>query len=178
MANTQLTTAIDVTLACDYKRTDKTLNATGIKDTFRYTDLKDSLANGWGTDRADLFWHSRRILNNSVEILDLDGGSLVNVFGDLLNFDAIKCLVIRTRTELPLGAVLDVRFKTERYVIGPQGYRIVWEPKSRGIQAIGSSASQSEGSITFSCDVKIEYDLILIGSQAENSSSSSGGHAP
>lgn len=178
MASTQLTSAIDVTLACEYRRVDKDINPTGIRDTFRYTDLKDSLANGWGTDRADLFFHSRRILNNSVEILDLDGGSLQNIFGDMLNFDAVKCLIIRNRNELPLGGVLVVRFKSEQYVIGPQGYRIVWEPISRGIQAIGSSASQSEGSITVSCDVQIEYDLILIGSQAENSSSSSGGHAP
>lgn len=173
MADKTLTTAIDVTLSATYRRVDKLIDPAGIAESLRYIDLKDSLANGKGTDRAEQMYHSRRNLNNAVEILDLDNG-LQDVFGDTLNFDAVKCLIIKNRTET-LGAFLKVVFKNEQYYIGPNGYRIVWEPVAPGIESIASSASFSEGSITFSSDVSLTYDLIIIGSSGENSSSSSGG---
>ena len=176
MADTQLKSSIDITVRADYQRTDNGVSPAQLNiQKVRYTDLTSVLLNGWGQDRADLFYTARRSLNNAVEIIDLDGG-IVDNFGNLLNYDAVKGLVIFNRTETD-GAILDVRFKSEYYRIGPRGFRVLWEPRPEGVEAVLSSGSEDEGSIMVSCDLPITYDIIIIGSAGENSSSSSGGTA-
>ena len=56
--------------------------------------------------------------------------------------------------------------------IGPGGTRRIIEPQGMGISAIVSSASSEEGSIVFSTDTSVTFDLIIGGSSDESSSSS------
>jgi len=170
MATKTLETRIDITLSADYRRTDNVLNPQDIRDNFRYIDLKDALNTGNGTDRANLLFHTQSTLDNSIEFWDLDG-VLEDVFGDLINYDAIKALIVKNKTTLS-NAFLDVRFKNEVWYIGPDGFRIAWEPFGKGISPLISSASAEEGRITVSSNMEITYDLIVIGSQKETSSSS------
>lgn len=176
MADTQLSVGVDITFTANYRRTDNAVAPGQInQQQIRYTDLTDTLRNGRGQDAADLLYSARRNLNNAVDILSLDGGLMDN-FGNLLDFDAVKGIMIFNRTETD-GAILEVRFKSERYRIGPRGFRLIWEPRPEGVEAIASSASQEEGSMEISCDLPVTYDIILVGSSGENSSSSSGGTA-
>lgn len=170
--STNLTVNLDVTLNAKYKRTDSVLNPNGIVDTLNYISLKDSLANGNGTDKANLLYHNRLSIDNDVQFIELDG-LLQDSFNSVINFDAIKCIVIKN-LQTQSERFLEVGFKNEHYYIGPNGFRLIWEPFARGIEAIVSSASAEEGQIIVSADTAIVYDIILIGSSQENSSSSSG----
>ena len=170
MATKTLTSRIDITASFDYRRIDNLLNPNLIRDRLDYIDLKDALSNGNGTDRANILFHTRSTLDNDLEFWDLDG-YLEDVFGDLINYDAVKCLIVKNRT-LTNNAFLDVRFKNEVWYIGPNGYRIAWEPYGKGIMPLISSASQEEGRIFVSSNMEITYDIIIAGSTKETSSSS------
>lgn len=170
MATKTLETRIDVTLSADYRRTDNDLNPNNIRDNFRYIDLKDVLSSGNGTDKANILFHTRSTLNNTTEFWDLDS-ILEDVFGDILNYDAVKCIVIKHVTTTN-DAYLQVTFKNEIWYIGPNGFRIAWEPFGSGLAPIVSSASQEEGRITVVSNKDCTYDIIIIGSTAEASSSS------
>ncbi len=160
---------MNATLVAQYQRTDDPINPNNIIDALNYTDLKDVLTNGHTTDKANLLSHFESTLNNATEYWDLDGGNVYDAFNNLLNFDAVKCFVIRNKETTP-GLYLEVHFKNERYYIGPNAYRVVWEPSGPGIAAIVSSASHEEGRISVTSNGSITYDIILIGATAESSS--------
>lgn len=157
--------------SAQYYRTDDPTNPTNIIDNFQYLDLKDSLLNGRTLDKANILAHWQSTLNNDTEFWDLDSGNIYDTFGNLLNFDAVKCLIIKNRN-LDANYYLEVAFKNEQYYIGPNGYRILWEPSGRGLQAIVSSQSQEEGRIRVTSNALITYDIILVGATSESSSSS------
>lgn len=168
----QLTLTFTGGILARYKRTDTPISPNTNSGDVNYNDLKFEFAFGSGNSRVDLLHADRYTLNNNVLIFALDGG-IQNVWGDYLDFDSVKCILIRNR-ETADDRYLDVRFKNEHYVIGPGGFRIIVEPKSKGLQATGSSSSEEEGSLVVSTDSNVEFDLIICGSTQEQSSSSSG----
>ena len=153
-----------------YRKTDKAINPDKIKGDIRYVDAKKLLTNGTGTGNVDLLHYSRRTLNNSVLTLDLDT-DLTNVWGDVLDFNAVKVLLIHNRETL-LGRDLDVTFKDEAYSIGPDGTRILIEPQGAGVRAAEeSSSSVDEGDLVFTTVNSVTFDLIIGGATLEASSS-------
>lgn len=166
---TSLKVVADFKLTTEYYRTDKEANPNDIRDLLRFTDLKDSMLNGHTNGKANLIYYTRSRLINATEFYDLDGG-LVDIYGQTINFDAVKCLIVRNREE-EHGRLLEVTFKNERYYIGPRGYRVAWEPDGPGVESIVSSASREEGRIAVTSNSDITYDIIIIGATAESSSS-------
>lgn len=160
---------MNATLTASYRKTDDPINPSNIIDNLNYTGLKDSLTNGDGIDKACLLAHFESTLNNATEYWDLDGGNIYDAFGNLLNFDAVKCLIIKN-TETDSDLLIEVHFKNEQYYIGPNGYRLIWEPSGPGISAIVSSHSQEEGRISVTSNGSVTYDIILIGAVTESSS--------
>jgi hypothetical protein len=135
-----------------------------------YSLLRRNFNNGaGGRNYVDLNYVKRYTLNNSVLSLDLDG-ILTNIWGDTLNYDSVKFLVINNLETLA-GRYLTYRFKDERGNIGPEGFRVICEPCGMGIQAIVSSSSSEEGGLIFSSDTSISFDVIIVGSSQESSSS-------
>lgn len=162
---------VDITLTTIYRRTDKPANQFQIRDTLRYTDLKGAFVHGNGDNRANLNFYTRSTLDNSMEHWNLDG-ILQDVYGNFLNYDSVKGLIIFNRQPLTDdNFFLSVQFKNERYYIGPQGFRILWEPKGQGVSAVQSSQSAEEGLITVESNANITYDIFIIGSSAESSDS-------
>jgi len=164
-----LQSQINIELNSKYRRNDLPLNLTASRDDLDYKDISQLLKNGRGADLADLQYHSQRNLINTTETFNLDGG-ITNIWGDTLDYDAVKQLIIFNR-ETAANRYLEVTFKNEHYYIGPEGARIILEPAGPGIQAVVSSTSQEEGILTVSSNADITYDLIIIGASAENSSS-------
>lgn len=161
--------SINATVTAQYRRTDDQVNPLSIVDNLQYVKLKDSLSNGHSLNEANLLAHFQSTLNNNTEYWDLDSGNIYDAFQNLLNFDAVKCLIIKNlSTDHDL--YLEVHFKNERYYIGPNGYRLIWEPAGKGIAAIVSSGSHEEGKISVTSNGLITYDFIIIGATDESSS--------
>lgn len=159
-----LTTVFRVNLETRYINTSDQLNPNNVRDNLRYFEIAKKLANGIGLNKANLQHYSRRRLINSTEIINLDT-SLTNRWGDALNFDEIKLGVIYNRQEEE-NRFLEVNIKDEKYYIGPEGYRIFWEPSDIGL-VDASSSEKVVGNLVISSNADIEYDLILIGSGNE-----------
>jgi len=157
-------------ISVNYRRTDQPISPNIVKGDIRYS-IKKLLTNGVGAGKADLLYQERRIISNGIHIFNLDGG-LVNVWGDVLNYDAIKLLCIVNRQSIEERKFLSVQFKNERYYIGPQGERIIVEPIGMGIASVQSSESSEEGQLVITSDNEIEYDIIIVGASRESSSSS------
>ena len=168
-AGRELTTDVTVILITKYKRTDQlNPNVDGLLDNLTYKELNLHLVNGNGDGRADLQYHEQRIIDSSTEIIDING-DLRNKWEDILAFQAVRFMMIVNRN---IGqGYIDVNFKNEQYRIGPEGARVISEPRGGGIEAIVSSTSSEEGALTVSADDLVTYDLIIIGSTFESSSS-------
>ncbi len=158
-------------LDAKYSRTDiLDGNPAGQRADVTYKTLRRNFNNGrGGSFKVDGMYSQRRHLINNVLVIDIDAG-LTNSWGDVLAFDSIKFLIIHNLETA--GRYLDVRFKDERYHIGPEGYRVICEPQGRGIDPIISSSSSEEGGLIISTDSDVTFDLIIIGSSQESSSSS------
>lgn len=167
-SDTSLTGQLRVNLSLVHRKIDLALNTP--LDSINYGGISHTFQNGAGNDKLQLLYHKRRRLINSTEVFNLDGG-LTNIWGDALDFDAVKILVIKN-LETAINRFLEVRFKNEAYYIGPTGSRLVVEPYGGGIEAIVSSASSEEGQLVISSNADITYDIILAGSATESSSSS------
>ena len=166
--NRRLSAQITALLTTQYRNVEVLLNPDNLLDNLSI-DFSQELSDGSGLDKADLQWYDRRQLINATEVLALDG-ELINKWGDSLDFDAIKCLIIHNREiDVDPLKILEVHFKDEIYYIGPNGTRFTIEPGPGGILSIVSSASEEEGSITISSNADITYDIIIIGSQNESS---------
>ncbi len=175
-ANRRFSAELIVKLQTAYRNTEVLLNPTSLIDNLD-VDFSQGLNDGSGLNKADLQWYDRRTLINALEVLDLDNGTLVNQWGDPLDFDAIKYLIIHNRQTNLLdpdfginNTNLLVIFKSERYNIGALGTRVIIEPSTRGIPAIIASGSEEEGQIQISSAANVTYDIIIIGSQNESSS--------
>jgi len=167
-SDTSLTGQVRLNINLAHKRTDIALNAP--TDSVNYGGVAYTFTHGAGANKLQLLHHKRYRLINSTQVIDLDGG-LVDVWGNALNYDAVKILIIKN-LETALNRYLEVAFKNERYYIGPTGSRVVIEPYGGGIEAIVSSASSEEGAMTVSSNADVTYDLIVAGTATESSSSS------
>lgn len=158
-------------LSTEYRRTDILEgDSSRAANDILYTNLRNNFSNGrGGRNKVDLQYIKRYTLNNSVLSLDLDSG-LTNIWGDTLDYADVKLLIIKN-LETTFGKNLAARFKDERYYIGPEGSRVIIEPAGQGIQAIVSSSSSEEGGLIFSTDTSVTFDVIIIGSSQESSSS-------
>lgn len=170
ITNTLLRVSITGGIQCSYTRKDIPMSAAGINQNVNYTRPNRILTHGSGSGKCNLLHFSTRILNNGIEVINLNGG-LSNIWGEQLNFNAIKLIEI-TNKQTEVGRFLQVRFKNEIYYIGPGGTRRIIEPQGMGIAAIVSSQSSEEGGLIFSTDSNVEFDLIVAGSSDESSSSS------
>lgn len=168
--DTNLRSFLTVVLATQYKRTDINTSPEGVRDNIDFNDIQHVFENGNGDDRANLQFHSRRNLIDTTELLDLDG-ILTNKWGQTLDYDAVKIIVIRNR-ETEDGREIKVNFKDEQYNIGPGGSRTIVEPNSNGIASLVSSGSTEEGQMTVVATGDVTYDLFIIGSFRELTSSS------
>lgn len=171
-SDTKLVLQYRANIVTNYKRTDNSLSVSGgkTKDNIQYSDINHSFLNGRGDSRVNLQYHKRRRLINTTETLDLDG-ILKNVWEQTLNYDAVKFLLIKNR-ETTDNQYIEVTFKHEHYFIGPGGSRIICEPQGCGMSPTSSSQSEEEGMITITAKGDVTYDIIIVGSDAEKSSSS------
>jgi len=170
ISNRKLRVDLTGLLKTSYKRLDLPIPDQRSKEDIQYSDFRTTLLHGSGLNKANLQFQRRETLNNATLIYNLNGG-LKNSWQDELNFNAVKLLLIKNR-ETTVGRILQVRFKNEIYYIGPNGFRLIGEPYMEGIQSILSSDSSEEGSIIFSTDTDITFDVVIIGSSEESSSSS------
>lgn len=171
MPDTHLDAAtVDCTISAVYRNTSKAANLKQIKDVLAYTDFKTTFIEGSGLNRANLVYYTRSRLQNATEYYNLDS-VLQDIYGNYLNYDAVHILGIKNR-ETTLHRLIEVRFKDEKYHIGPQGGRIIIEPFGPGIEELVSSASFEEGQISVTSNADVTYDIIIIGSSRESSTSS------
>ena len=173
ISNRTLQTAFTGVFSAQYRKLDEE-NASLVADDVRYGDLKTLLINGNGNFKANLLFKERRTLAGGVtQLYNLDGG-IENVWGDLLNFDSVKTIIIFNRSTT-LYDNLELIFKNERANIGPQGKRVIIEPYGKGLEpgAGLSSSSFEEGTLSIenTSDNNIEYDIFIVGSDQEESTS-------
>lgn len=176
--NRRFSAELIVALQTSYKNIEVLLNPTALLDNLN-VDFSQGLTDGSGLGKADLQWYDRRQLINATDLLVIDGG-LTNNWGDALDFDAIKILIIHNRESqlfAPAGPPyagghnnLNVAFKDNLAIIGPGGTVIYIEPSTHGIPSIVLSGSQEEGTIQIVAGTDITYDIIIIGSRDESSS--------
>lgn len=167
-SDTNLNVKTSLVIRSNYKRTDLPVGQKAIDNQVFRDNIE--LTNGAGKNKANLIYRDTRTLVNSTEYLDLDG-ILTNLWGHTLNFDAVKELWFRNK-QTEEDRYLEVHFKNERYYIGPKGVRYVLEPYNQGIVPIVSSQSAEEGQIIVSTNAQVTYELGIVGSHAESSSSS------
>lgn len=170
ITNRSLRISVTGGIQCNYTRTDIPMSTQGVTQNVNYTRPNRIFTHGSGAGKCNLLHYSTRTLDNTVEAINLNGG-LSNVWGDQLNFNAIKIIEIHNK-ESQAGRFLLVRFKNDIYHIGPGGTRRILEPQGLGVASIVSSQSSEEGSLVFSTDLSVEFDLIIGGSSDESSSSS------
>ena len=135
-------------------------------------DWSDTLANGTGTDQADLIFHDRRTLVATSEDFDL-AATLLDVYGSAITFVDVKGLFINNRNTtaghtLSIGGAAGTQFVSwvgaanDEVNIGPNGLFVLWSPIDG--YAVGAGASDllkiDAGANT------IIYDIVVIGTSA------------
>ena len=131
----------------------------------------DELADGTGTDQADLLWYDSRTANAAVDDLDL-AGSLTDAFGNTLTFVEVRGLYIRNKDSanpLAIGAaaanpVASIFSDTsDEIIVRAGGVLFLWSPLNGGY-TIGAGASDilriDPGANS------IDYDIVIIGTSA------------
>lgn len=154
-----------VKLDVKYRRTDvDPITNDQPKDDFTLS-RRNVLTPGFNEYEGELFYHDRRQINGR-ELIDLNA-MLVDAFGTLLNFGAVKVIWLHNLNTNATANLL-FAFKYERGNIGPDGERYIYEPSAAGIEGLTSSASADEGSLELISTEAIEYDIVLIGTGQEN----------
>ncbi len=190
VSNRVLNAGYSGALSVQYRRTDvPEAGAKSTRDDVQNNDANMSLAFGTGLGQADLFHHNRITLSGPViwsQDFDVD---FDDIWGVPQNFNAIKILQIRNREATNLRPLrflkvwtaltvtendVESDIKTEQYYIGPQGSRVILEPSGAGLRGeAASSSSVDEGNIIFEVtgSYDVTFDLFIVGSSAETSSS-------
>lgn len=135
---------------------------------------KFSIVDGTVADSANMIWTDTRTINaSSSEDLDLYG-SLVNAFGDTVNFTALKGIFIFANSANTNNLVIGgdgsafvnwVGDASDTLVVKPGGMLSVYDPSAGGYGVTNTSAdilqiANSAGGTS------VEYDIILIGEVA------------
>lgn len=169
MTTKNLTAQFLLDIAITYSRTDLPLS-NDFRDSVKQQHTLN-LSNGTGTEQADILFQTRETIDGSKNFA-LE--SLIDGYNALVDINAVKAIFIKNRNTG--NGVIHVTCKRERYVIGPQGIRFIWEPSIHGVVFSQSESSQEdEGSLYVQCEDNedVEIDLIIVGSSREYSSSSS-----
>jgi hypothetical protein len=136
---------------------------------------KTDFANGTGSGQADVVWSSkgRSLAQGLTENLDLNGGALVDAFGNAVVFATIKAIYIKQKTgaagtTLVIGGVAAVvpifGATTHTLAIGP-GDEICLK-RDPGIVVTASTGDLlrfTSGSTTLGT---LTYDILIIGTSA------------
>jgi len=155
---------LDLRIDADYE--DQRDNAT-VEDDLNLS-LHIELTDGQGSGKANAVFHDRRTLSATSETLDLYGG-LTDSFGNTLNFDNIKGVVINNR-EVSTGYTLTVGGATDAFddwlgaagdqvKVGPGGWLgITNDTDGYGV----TDGSTDELNVDAGANT-ITYDVIVIG---------------
>lgn len=132
----------------------------------------DEMTNGTGAvDTSDLLFTDTRTLATTSESLGLAGG-LTDSFGTTLTFARIKCLLIHNKSTTvgqtvtiggaasPIPLFADAA--SDKYVLGPNGIFLIWEPSAAGKVVTASTGDL----LKIETNASISYDIIIIGSSA------------
>ena len=163
-----LVTSLDLALRGDYQ---SALDLVTVKAPLALAK-SDTLTDGTGAiDTADLMWSDTRTLATTSEELDL-AGSLTNAFGATLTFARIKCILIHNKSTtvgqtITVGGAASNAFvlfsdTTDKYVIGPNGIFMIWEP-SAAAKAVTASTGDK---LKIESSASITYDIVIVGSSA------------
>jgi len=192
--DTNLTAYIQVILHANFSRKDTSYT----DDPFvqlNYQKIKHLLSQGSFENQADLFYQSLSTYIDPFigsapgeQTYNFDNNTLKDIYGKPLNFSTVRVLIIKNNaTNLsdrptsfnPQDGIITYSFKQDSGTIAPGGYRVLGDPSRRGItnRALFDTTPSIEGSlvITNYSSTAGEYDLLVIGSSAEGSSSSSSG---
>lgn len=175
LPQTLLSAVFTGVFSADYFRTDDPISGNqGIRQNLRYGDLKTLFNNGDGDFLANLLYDERITIDaGSIRLLNINSG-LLNKFGQELNINAIKLLIVRNRSSLgPFKVIL----KQNQNTVMPEGAIIMIAPLGAGLDVtIGASSSSSEeGTLQLDNSTgvdSVECDVIILGSRFEQSSSS------
>ena len=132
----------------------------------------DEMSNGTGAvDTSDLLFTDTRTLATTSESLDLAGG-LTDSFGNALTFARVKCLLIHNKSTtvgqtVTIGGAASNQFllfadATDKYVLGPNGIFLFWEPSAAGKVVTASTGDL----LKIETSASISYDIVIIGSSA------------
>ena len=163
-----LVTNLDLALRADYQ---SALDLVTVKAPLALAK-SDSLTDGTGAvDTADLMWSDTRTLATTSEELDL-AGSLTNAFGATLTFARIKCILIHNKSTtvgqtVTVGGAASNAFPlfadtTDKYVIGPNGQFLIWEPSAAGKAVTAGTGDK----LKIETSASITYDIVIVGSSA------------
>ena len=174
------------TLSMQYRNTEfDEVGSNNTRDDIRYTDINMALSFGTGLKQADLQAHERvTLVGPTVVTKDFDS-DFTDAWGRVTDFNAIKIMIIRNREATNLRPLRYLKvwtqlnndgtdIKGEQYWIGPGESRIILAPNGVGLRnEIASSSSTDEGDLVLEVtgDYDVIYDLFIIGSSAEKSSS-------
>jgi len=163
-----LVTNLDLTLRGDFQ---SALDLVTVKAPLSLSK-SDELTNGTGAvDTADMVWSDTRTLATTSENLDL-AGSLTNAFGATMTFARIKSILIHNKSTtvgqtITVGGAASNPFllfadSTDKYVIGPNGIFLIWEPS-----AAAKVVTAATGDILkIESSASITYDIVIVGSSA------------
>lgn len=163
-----LATVLDLTLRW---RHSNALDLSTVEDNGQL-NLSDTLADGVVIDTADKKFTDTRSLAATSENLDLAGG-LTDAFGATITFAKIKAIIIKNNSTTPgenltIGGHATAAFPlfsdvTDKYVLGPNGVFLIWEPSLAGktvTATTGDLLKIDSGAAT------ISYTIIIIGTSA------------
>ena len=178
VSNRNLNASYAGTLSVQYRRTDTSeAGANNTRDDVKNTDANMSLSFGTGLKQADLFYHDRITLSGPTNwVKSLDSGELTDIWGRMLDFNALKIVMVRNReaTNLRPPRMLRANIKGDSCWIGPQGARFILEPNGMGLRSESeSSSSIDEGDLIIEVTgaFDVTFDLFIVGSSEETSSS-------
>jgi len=127
-----LRTTLRTSLVTKYRKTDTDVNPQDVKDDLRYSDINYVFTNGaGGANKNDIQFHDRDQVISTTKIYNFDGtdvpNQVVNQWGDVLIFQAVKLIFLRNR-ETDITRFMLVTYKSEQFWIGAQGARQLEEP--------------------------------------------------
>ena len=147
--NKSLEATYSVKLNGIYKREDNTISNSTVNGGINYSAIAGTLSNGVNADGVAnlLFYKKYTIGVAGVETFDWDGNSLVDIWGDTLDFSKVKKLIVHNVEEVAQTLkVITLAWAGESAVIKGGGSRIFCEPAAAGIAAVTTSMTLTAGS--------------------------------
>ena len=142
--------------------------------------LADTLAAGRGNNQGNLLWFDSGTLAASAS-KDYDlVASLQTVYGDTVNFDLVKGILVKNTSTAGDAAIIRVigqnfntwlKAATDYVRVYPRGIFLLWNPTDEGYDV--SAGSDTIRLTNESASLEAIYEIALIGVEIDSSSSSS-----